>query len=246
MHIELAQILLVAAAAFGASVLGGVAGYGTGLLLPPILVPLIGAEAVVPVIGLSALLTNTSRVLAFRAAFDFAKFWRVAVWAAPTTIAGAYGYSLLSGPAVAILIGVVLIILVPARRWLKSRQIALSNRGVSVAGVGYGLVVGGTAGSGVILLSILMGAGLSGPAVIATDAAVSLVLGTIKTLTFFGVGALPWPLIVTALLIGLATTPGAFVAKKLSLKLSGTAHILILDGAVLIGGCLLIWRGAMG
>jgi hypothetical protein len=36
-------------------------------------------------------------------------------------------------------------------------------------------VVGGTSGSGVILLSLLMAAGLEGAAVIATDAVVSLV-----------------------------------------------------------------------
>jgi hypothetical protein len=39
-------------------------------------------------------------------------------------------------------------------------------------------------GSGVVLLSILLAAGLQGPAVIATDAGISLVLGIAKTLIF--------------------------------------------------------------
>ena len=37
---------------------GGIAGYGTGALMPLILVPIVGAEPVVPIIAISALFTN--------------------------------------------------------------------------------------------------------------------------------------------------------------------------------------------
>ena len=65
--ISIYQLLLVAGVALFASVLGGVAGYGTGALMPLVLVPMVGAEPVVPIIALSALFTNTGRALAFRA-----------------------------------------------------------------------------------------------------------------------------------------------------------------------------------
>jgi hypothetical protein len=42
-----------------------VAGYGTGALMPLVLVPIVGAEPVVPIISLAALFTNTGRVAAF-------------------------------------------------------------------------------------------------------------------------------------------------------------------------------------
>ena len=144
--VTLAQYALVAAVAFGAAVIGGVTGYGGGLLLPPILVPLIGAEAVVPVLGLGALLTNASRLLAFRSEFDLRRAMLVTAWALPTCILGAWGYTRLSGPGVAVLIGVVLIVLVPARRILTRRRGHLSTPGVAAAGAGYGLLVGGTSG----------------------------------------------------------------------------------------------------
>ena len=57
--------LIVVLAAFSA-VTGGVAGYGTGALMPLILVPMVGAAPVVPIIAISALFTNSARVLAFR------------------------------------------------------------------------------------------------------------------------------------------------------------------------------------
>ena len=62
---SLAQLALVAGIALFAAIVGGIAGYGTGALMPLVLVPLIGAEPVVLIIAISALLTNASRAAAF-------------------------------------------------------------------------------------------------------------------------------------------------------------------------------------
>src|SRR5689334_20642662 len=59
------QLIPVAAVALLASIVGGVSGYGTGALMPLVLVPLVGAEPVVPIIAISAMFTNSSRVFAF-------------------------------------------------------------------------------------------------------------------------------------------------------------------------------------
>ena len=53
--VSLAQLALVAGVAFFASVVGGVSGYGTGALMPLVLVPLVGPAPVVPIIAISAL-----------------------------------------------------------------------------------------------------------------------------------------------------------------------------------------------
>lgn len=237
---------LVALVAFIASIIGGVAGYGTGLLLPPVLVPLIGPEAVVPVIAVSALMTNASRLVAFRSYFDPARALLVTLCALPFCLVGAYLYTLLSGGHVALLIGVVLILLVPARRFLTRLHGHLPNKGVAVAGAAYGLLVGGTTGSGVVLLSILLAAGLQGPAVIATDAGISLVLGAVKTVVFQSAGALPLSSWIMAAVIGVAALPGAFIAKRLAHHLSLKAHTGILDAVVILGGAILIVQGAHG
>ena len=63
--ISLLQLLLVAGVALFASVIGGLAGYGTGALMPLVLVPLIGAEPVVPIIAISSIFTNLSRAAAY-------------------------------------------------------------------------------------------------------------------------------------------------------------------------------------
>ena len=171
--ISIAQLLLVAGVALFASVIGGLAGYGTGALMPQVLVPLIGAEPVVPIIAISSIFTNLSRFVAYVRYADRRKALIVVSAAILTTALGAYGYTRLSGAGAALVIGTMLILSVPLRRFAKRRDIRIGDGGLAVGSVGYGVVVGGTSGSGVILLSLLMAAGLEGAAVIATDAVIS-------------------------------------------------------------------------
>lgn len=236
----LTEYCLVAGFSFLAAVVGGIAGYGTGLILPPVLFPIVGAEAVVPIISLSALMTNTSRLIAFRSEFDLRNAMILSGCALPTCLAGAYVYTALSGEAAAVMIGLALIVLVPLRRVAEQAKWKLATSGVAVAGSGYGLMVGATSGSGVVLLSILLAAGLRGSAVIATDAGISLFLGVAKTAVFQSTGALPPSAWIMALLIGCCATPGAFLAKRLAARLPLNIHTNILDGVVILGGAMLV------
>ena len=63
-------------------------------------------------------------------------------------------------------------------------------------------MVGGTTGSGVILLSLLMATGLEGAAVIATDSLVSVVMGVVKLSVFGYAGVITSMVLVIGLLIG--------------------------------------------
>src|SRR6266536_6319165 len=92
-ELSLPQLAVIAGMALVASVVGGVAGYGTGALMPLVLVPMVGAEPVVPMIAISALLTNTGRAMAFRASIDFRRAGIVLVASIPTCILSAYGYT---------------------------------------------------------------------------------------------------------------------------------------------------------
>jgi uncharacterized membrane protein YfcA len=241
--VTLPQYALVAVVAFLASIVGGIAGYGPGLLMPLVLVPIIGPEPVIPVMSLAGLFTNTSRVVAFWADFDWRRAALVATCAVPTCVLGAYSYTRLTGPSISLLIGSVLIFLIPARRLLSRAQGRLPTPAVAVAASGYGLLIGGTVGSGVILLSILMASGLQGLAVIATDAGISFALGLVKVAVFQNAGAMPVAVWIMALMIGLAATPGAFIAKRLARRLTLRAHTNILDGVVVVGGLILIVQG---
>lgn len=239
--ISLWQLALIALVAVLASVIGGVAGYGTGALMPLVLVPIVGAEPVVPIIAISSLLTNASRTMAFLPTVDRRRAIIVFLFAAPTCVIGAYGYSLLTGTGAQIVIGTMMMLSVPLRRTLRKRGYMFSDRGLAGASVGWGVIVGGTSGAGIILLSMLMAAGVQGAAVIATDAAISIAIGVVK-IAVFGVAGIVTPkVIAVALLIGLVAFPGAFVARQLVKKLSLAAHTAILDAVVLFGGAAMLF-----
>ena len=238
--ISLAQLLLVAGVALFASVIGGLAGYGTGALMPLVLVPLIGAEPVVPIIAISAIFTNLSRATAYFRYVDRRRALIVILAAALTTALGAYGYTRLTNAGAALVIGAMLISSVPLRRLLKRHDVKIGDTGLGAGAVGYGVVVGGTSGSGVILLSLLMAAGLEGGAVIATDAVISVVTSIIKISVFGLAGVVTAQVLAFALLIGAIALPGAFFAKAFVERMPVHIHTAILDVAVIAGGVVMI------
>ena len=154
---------------------------------------------------------------------------------------GAWLYTLLSGRGAALVIGTTLIATVPLRRLLKRRGHHLGDKGFCAGAAGWGLLMGGTTGSGVILLSLMMAAGLQGSAVIATDAAVSIVTGLIKVTVFGFAGALTPTVIVIALLIGVIVFPCTFLARLMVERLPVHVHTAMLDAVVIFGGVVMIW-----
>ena len=128
--------------------------------------------------------------LAFRRMLEPRRAVIAVVCALPTCILGAWLYTLLSGRGAALVIGTSLIATVPLRRLLKRRGHRLGEKGYAAAAAGWGIVVGGSTGAGVILLSLLMASGLEGAAVIATDAAVSIGMGVVKISVFGAAGVL--------------------------------------------------------
>ncbi len=110
----------------------------------------------------------------------------------------------------------MLILSVPLRRLLEAPRRQDRRCRACVGAVGYGVVVGGTSGSGVILLSLLMACGLEGAAVIATDAVISIVTSLVKISVFGLAGVVTAQVLAFALLIGVIAIPGAFLARALS------------------------------
>jgi uncharacterized membrane protein YfcA len=238
--ISVPQLLLIAGMGVLTSLIGGVAGYGTGALMPLVLVPIVGAQPIVPIVAISAMMTNSSRAAAFRHAIDWRRAAIVLAAALPGCVLGAYGYTLLTSVGVMVLIGSMLALSVPLRRTLRARGFRLDDRRLAVAGLAWGVLMGGTSGAGVILLAMLMAAGLDGAAVIGTDAVVSVLLGVIKIAVFAWAGVITAQVVAVALLIGFVAFPGAFLARALVARLPIHIHAAMLDAVVMIGGAVMI------
>jgi uncharacterized membrane protein YfcA len=238
----LLQWLGVGIVAFAAAVLGGLAGYGTGLILPIVLAPVIGVANIIPVMAVAMMINNASRVLAFRREIAWPHVRRMLLLGLPACLIGAWGYTQLDARWVALLLGLFLLASIPLRRLLQRAQVQLKPGGEVVAGAAFGFIEGGMTGTGVILISMLMAAGLEGAALIATDAVVSTIMGLAKVLLFGGVARLDAALAVTGVLVGLCTAPGAFAARALLVRLPQQTHLRLMEAVVMLGGLGFLWR----
>lgn len=240
--VDAAQFALVGVVAFAASILGGLSGYGTGLVLPIFLAPIVGVANVVPVMAVGMALNNASRVVAFRNAIEWLHVQRILLFGLPACAAGAYGYTLLAGRTVALLIGAFLIASVPLRRWLVRAKYGVGSGVERAAGAAFGFINGGMTGTGTVLVAILMAAGVQGAALIATDAIISVVMGAAKIALFGSFARLDAELALAGLLIGACTIPGAFVARWLLRHIPTRIHTLFMEVIVLAGGAGFLWR----
>ncbi len=239
--VSLTELTLIVVLAAFSAVAGGVAGYGTGALMPLVLVPIVGAAPVVPIIAISALFTNSARIVVFRRWLNPRRAVIALFAALPTCVLGAWLYTLLTGRGAALVIGSSLIATVPLRRVLKNRGHHLGEKGLAAAAAGWGILMGGTTGAGVILLSLLMATGLEGAAVIATDATVSIVVGAIKIAVFGLAGVVTPTVLAVGLLIGCIGFPSTFIAKLIVERLPVHVHTAMLDVVVIVGGTVMIF-----
>jgi uncharacterized protein len=243
---DLLSFLPVMALAFAGSIIGGMTGYGAGLLLPLVLVPLVGPVPVVPIIALGAIANNVSRAGVFRAHIDREKALSGALFALPGAALTAWGYTLLSGRTVQIVIGTVLLAMVVARHILKALDRHVSGGAFRAMMAVYGGLTGGTTGAGVVLVSILMAAGLTGASVIATDAAITVALTLMKVAMFAAGGLIGRTELWLGGAIALVAIPGAFIARWLVERMPVRVHTAILDGVVICGACIMLWHALRG
>src|SRR2546426_2055309 len=107
------------------STIGGVAGFGAGIILLPLLAWTVGIRASVPVLTVTMFLGNLSRVYWSRGEIDRRVVVRFLAGAVPATALGAVLYAGAASASLRWIIGIFLIAAVPLRRVLLSRHVTV-------------------------------------------------------------------------------------------------------------------------
>ena len=235
--------ILIGIIAFVLSIVGGMSGYGVGLVLPVFLAPIVGLKEVIPVMSVAVLITNASRLLVFRDSVNVRLSLGIFLAALPGAILGAYTFVGISERVFAIAFGGLMLLSIPARRYFAKMQVKIDNKIVlSICGFIFGFFAGAATGTGPLLLAILMTTGLSGVAIVATDAAISTGLNVARLMVFNHEQLISPLVIMQGVLIGLCTIPGSFIARHLIKRLSSKVHIGIIEAMIFIGSLLFFWR----
>jgi uncharacterized membrane protein YfcA len=238
-----AQLGVVALIAFLGGVLGGVSAFGTGLLITPFVVPVFGVDAVVPIMAVAMTLGNIGRVWANWRALDLRVVGWILIPALPSVVLGTKIYELLPSYLLSLVIGGFLLISVPLRRFLTSREIRPERQAIVPVAAGFGLVSGTVPGGGILILPVLLGVGLQGGAIVGTDALIGATVNLVKIVMFGQYDLLDLRRFIAGLIIGVCVIPGAFVARQIVERMGVRVHTAVVEVMVIFAGLSLIWSG---
>ena len=236
-------LVLVAISAFATALFHSVAGFAGALLLSVCLAPLIGVKEVVPVVALAMIISNTNRTLLFRRQINWRAYTAIMMTALPGIIFGAVVYLYLSVKAVALVLGCFLLISIPLRRILKKRNFNVGLRGLSAAGIIYGLISGTVFGGGMILGPFFLGAGIVGEGLVGLVAALGLTLNITKTVVFGAGELLDSRMVSLGLVVGICTIPGGLLGKLIVRNSKVHVHTLVVETLMFAGGCYFLYQG---
>jgi len=239
---EIVTLAVASAGTFALAVLSAVAGFGGGVLLLPVFTALFGLRVAVPILTLTQLSSNGSRVWLNRRDVRWPLVGWFAAGAVPSALAGGLlfahappaGLQRLLG---AFLIGVVLWRHRPRRdprpRPPGGRTFAAVG---TVSGAGSALV----GSTGPLTAPFFLAAGLTRGAYIGTEAAAALSMHLPK-LAAYGAGDL---LTARVLLYGAALTPatvaGAWVGRRIVGRISDRAFVVLVEAGLVAAGLLFL------
>jgi hypothetical protein len=237
---------LIVVAALVGSLLSALTGSGAGVVLSIVLLPIVGVRAIVPILSIAMVISHIGRVAAFRAQADWRAASKLIALAAPGGIMGAVVYSHLPERLTAAILGIFLLALLGLRSVGPLRGWEPKPVWFALAATVFGFLNGLTIGAGILVLPLLMVFGLTGAALVATDAVVGLGMNLTKAISLGAAGTVTAPLIVYGVSIGLLTLPGAFFARQLIDRLSLRSHTRLIDATVLIAAGSMLWRAFIG
>lgn len=234
------QLALIAAVAFAGGLLGGVSAFGTGLLITPFVVPILGVKAVVPVMAVAMVLGNLARAWANWREIDVGLCVRILLPAVPFVVLGTLVYDALPAEILGVVIGAFLVASVPLRRVLKHKAVAPGRVALAAIAAGFGFVSGTVPGGGILLMPLLLGLGYRGGAIIGIDGLIGASVNVVKIASFGQLALLDVSLATAGVLVGLLTIPGAFTARWIVERLDVGVHTGIVEAMVVVAGCLLV------
>jgi uncharacterized protein len=234
-------VLLAVVVCFLAAALGGMSGVGAGMIITLFITPIIGPKNVIPVISVLMLINNGSRAWFYREYMQPKRIALIAGTAVPCSALGALLYVRLESNMIQGLLGAILIASVPLRRWFAGRMVEPNKATVVAVSGAFGFLSSIIVGAGLLVLPILMGFGLAGPALLATDAAIAVIVNFAKIIFFGSLDALTPSLFLIAVAMGLCTIPGTWVAAWIVKRTDIRVHTLFVEALIVVGGASFIY-----
>ena len=230
----LSSVLLLLAAALPAAVVGGALGFGTGLVMLPLVVWAVGVRASVPVLTIALIVGNVSRAWWSRDELDWRVVGAYLAGAVPLSAIGSVLYTAAPPEWLSRLIGLVLVLALPLRRWLERGPRRMRLRHFPLLGGATGLLSALVAATGPVTMPFFLGYGLRRGAYVGTDAVCAAGVHLTKTLVYGRYALVTPETSALGLAMGGVMFVGAFLGRRILDRISDRAFALALE--VLVAG----------
>lgn len=224
-----------------AGVISGVVGTGASIMLLPVLAYTFGTKLAIPIMALASIMGNISRVVLWRRDINLRAFLLYAVPGIPAAALGANTLWVMPASLSDICIGLFFFLLIPLRYWAQSRALKLNDVQLSLAGGVVGYLTGVVFSTGPITIPIFAGYGLIRGGLLSTEAAASFTIYLAKAFTFEAIGALPWPVFISGLLVGSTLVAGTYIGKQFLLKMNENTFNRLIDAMMLFSGTSMLY-----
>jgi len=232
---------LILAIGLVAGTLSGIVGFGSSIMLMPVLVIVFGPLQAVPVMAIAAIMANLSRIMVWWRDVNWRACAAYSATAVPFAALGAATLLALPARVIEAALGAFFIAMIGVRRWMSARDLKLRLAHLAVLGVPVGYLTGIVVSTGPLTAPVFLATGLVKGAFLSTEAAASLAVYVAKAVVFRSFGALPMEIVIKGLIVGSTLMAGAFIARRFVLKMDASRFRLLMDGLLLLSGASLLF-----
>jgi len=224
-----------------AGAIGGAVGFGSAVILVPVCSYAFGPVATVPILTIAALMGNAGRVLFSWREIDWGIVATYGIGAVPAAIMGSSIYVELDARFMQIVLGVFVLLMIPAARFARARSWRIRRWHFVSLGAVMGLLSGVVGTVGPINAPFFINFGLVGGAYIATEAFGATLVHLTKTIMYGRLAALNESIVWGGVLIGAMLMSGAYAGKRIIERIDPGRFRVLIEIMLAIAGLLMIF-----
>lgn len=228
--------LVLLATALVGSIIGGVAGFGAGVLLLPMAAWMLGIRMAVPVMTIAMLLGNVSRLWWSRGETDRQVALRFLAGAVPATALGTLLFVGASSESLNRVIGAFLLASVPLRRVLTMGHWRVRLAHFPFIGLVFGVLSSTVVAIGAALTPFYLAYGLRRGAYIATESVCAFAMHVTRGATLARYRLITWEVIVIGGVLGLVMFLGSWIGRRLLDRMSDRVFLAVIEGLLVLMG----------
>jgi len=213
--------------------IGGIAGFGGGILVLPFITNLLGIKSAIPVLTISQVMNNSTRVWVGFKEVDWKSAWIFLITGLPASVLGSVLFAELPKDYIAKGIAVLICIILLLRR-LTKKGYRMNPLWLLVGGGLSGFFSGVSGVGGPISAVFFLGLGLPPGSYVATEAVTATLIHFTKMVVYQQFELIKWETAGNGLFLGVGMMIGAWTGKKILDRLPRKVFLIIVETLLFI------------